>query len=132
MEATAPLISSSLHSMPPPLQIISVGCGKHIQFPPFKFLTPVLAAVIIAAKAFWVNSVSEEAFWANSSSTKGPQITAASQLYFQSSTAEHVRVAILEAFKDACVHYDTPESVAALEQLVLKNQMSTSRPSSVV
>ncbi|KDQ06913.1 hypothetical protein BOTBODRAFT_181130 [Botryobasidium botryosum FD-172 SS1] len=103
MEAAAPLTSSSLHPMPPPLQIISVGC------------------VIIAAKAFWVHS----------GDTGGPEITAASQHYFQSSNAKNVRVAILEAFKDVSGHYDTPESVAALEQLVLKNQMSISPPSSV-
>ncbi|KDQ07727.1 hypothetical protein BOTBODRAFT_596455 [Botryobasidium botryosum FD-172 SS1] len=92
--------------MPPPLQIISVGC----------------AAVIIAAKAFWLHPGDLH---------PQLQITTASQHYFQSSTAEHVRVAILEAFKDASVHYDTPENVAALGELVLKNQMSTSCPSSV-
>ncbi|KDQ11630.1 hypothetical protein BOTBODRAFT_35289 [Botryobasidium botryosum FD-172 SS1] len=101
-----PLITSSLHSMPPALQIISVGC----------------AAVIIAAKTFWLRS----------GTTYNKHIITASQEYFQSSTAGHVRVAILEAFKGASVLYDTPESVAALEQVVLKNKMSESRPGSIM
>ncbi|KDQ20556.1 hypothetical protein BOTBODRAFT_311264 [Botryobasidium botryosum FD-172 SS1] len=109
-----PLISSSLHSIPPPLQIIIVGCGKCIQLPPLRSLTPPLAAVIIAAKAFWLHP----------GYTKPAHITAASQHYFQSGTAEHVRMAILEAFKGAPELYDTPESKAALVQVVLKNQMA--------
>ncbi|KDQ13331.1 hypothetical protein BOTBODRAFT_33656 [Botryobasidium botryosum FD-172 SS1] len=106
IEAATPHITPHLQSMPPALQIISVGC----------------AAVIIAAKAFWLHS----------GYTRVPQITAASQHYFQSTTAEHVRVAILEAFKGAPVLYDTPESIAALEQVVLKNQMSIPHPTSVM
>ncbi|KDQ15019.1 hypothetical protein BOTBODRAFT_32020 [Botryobasidium botryosum FD-172 SS1] len=100
--------------MSPPLQIISVGCGKHIKFPPFRLLTPPLAAVIVAAKAFWLQP----------GRTEPSHIAAASQHYFQSGTAEHVRMAILEAFKDAPVHYNTPEYRAALEKVVLDNQMS--------
>ncbi|KDQ11474.1 hypothetical protein BOTBODRAFT_35345 [Botryobasidium botryosum FD-172 SS1] len=84
--------------MSPPLQIISIGC----------------AAVIVAAKAFWLHP----------GVTKESHITLASQHYFQSSTAEHVRVAILKAFEGPLALYDTPESVATLQQVVLKNQMS--------
>ncbi|KDQ19563.1 hypothetical protein BOTBODRAFT_28140 [Botryobasidium botryosum FD-172 SS1] len=96
--AVTPLIPS-LHSMPPPLQIISVGC----------------AAIIIGAKAFWLHP----------GETKPQHITAASQYYFQSSTAEDVRMAILEAFKGPPELYDTPEGKAALLQVVLANQMSS-------
>ncbi|KDQ11627.1 hypothetical protein BOTBODRAFT_454114 [Botryobasidium botryosum FD-172 SS1] len=122
IEAVTPLISSSLHSMPPPLQIISVGCGKCIQFSPLRFLTPPLAATIIAAKAFWLQP----------GDTQKPQIIAASQHYFQSGTAECVRVAILEAFNGALVQYHTPQSVAALEHVILKNKMADSSPGNVM
>ncbi|KDQ07115.1 hypothetical protein BOTBODRAFT_181005 [Botryobasidium botryosum FD-172 SS1] len=102
----APLVPSSLHSMPPPLQILCVGC------------------VIIAAKAFWVQP----------GDTKTPHITTSSKHYIQSSIADHVDVAILEAFQNNPGPYDTPECLAALQQVVLNNYksyMSKPMPDSV-
>ncbi|KDQ14927.1 hypothetical protein BOTBODRAFT_174437 [Botryobasidium botryosum FD-172 SS1] len=93
-----PLITPSLHSMSPPLQILVVGC----------------AAVIIAAKSFWKHP----------GDTRVPHITASAKDYIQSNTAEHVRVAILEAFQDTPGLYDTPEGKAALLQVILNNQLS--------
>ncbi|KDQ14858.1 hypothetical protein BOTBODRAFT_32211 [Botryobasidium botryosum FD-172 SS1] len=98
MDAIIPLISSHLNSMSPPLQILSVGC----------------AAVIVAAKAFWMRP----------GDTGLGQITDSATQYMESSTADHVRVAILEAFKDTpSGPYDTSESKAALIEVVLNNQM---------
>ncbi|KDQ15775.1 hypothetical protein BOTBODRAFT_31259 [Botryobasidium botryosum FD-172 SS1] len=94
-----PLITPLLHSMSPSLQILVVGC----------------AAIIIAAKAFWGESDGD---------IQAPQITASSEHYIHSSTAEHVKVAILEAFQDTPGLYDTPEGRAALLQVILNNQMS--------
>ncbi|KDQ13568.1 hypothetical protein BOTBODRAFT_33577 [Botryobasidium botryosum FD-172 SS1] len=85
--------------MPPALQTLTVGC----------------ATVIIAAKAFWKQPNGD---------TQADHITAASEDYIQSNTAEHVRMAILEAFQDACGLYDTPQGKAALLQVILNNQMS--------
>ncbi|KDQ09573.1 hypothetical protein BOTBODRAFT_36975 [Botryobasidium botryosum FD-172 SS1] len=84
--------------MSPSLQILSVGC----------------AAIIIAAKAFWINP----------GDARTMDVTGSAEHYMQSSTADHVRVAILEAFQDAPGPYDTPESKAALLKVILNNQMS--------
>ncbi|KDQ09681.1 hypothetical protein BOTBODRAFT_36790 [Botryobasidium botryosum FD-172 SS1] len=98
IKAMAPLITSSLDSMPPPLQILSVGC----------------AAVIVAAKAFWVRP----------GNTMAQHITASSKHYIQSGAEEPARLAILEAFQDNPGPYDTPENRAALQQVVLSNYTS--------
>ncbi|KDQ08562.1 hypothetical protein BOTBODRAFT_564596 [Botryobasidium botryosum FD-172 SS1] len=125
VEAMAPLIPSALHSMSPPLQILCVGCGMCIHFPPLRYLTLSPAAVMIAAKAFW----------AHPGDTQAPQITASSKHYIQSSTAGHVGEAILEAFQGIPGLYDTPESIAALQQVLLSNYksyMSKPMPDSVL
>ncbi|KDQ16453.1 hypothetical protein BOTBODRAFT_249243 [Botryobasidium botryosum FD-172 SS1] len=85
--------------MSPPLQILSVGC----------------AAVIIAAKAFWMHP----------GDIRQQDITVSAEHYMQSSTADHVRLAVLEAFQDAPSRwYNTSEGKAALLGVVLNNQMS--------
>ncbi|KDQ06424.1 hypothetical protein BOTBODRAFT_254196 [Botryobasidium botryosum FD-172 SS1] len=96
-KAITPMISSHFHSMSPPLQILSVG-----------------SAVIVAAKAFWVQP----------GDTGKPQITDSSNQYMEFNTAEHVRAALLEAFQDAGGLYATSESRAALLEVVLSNQLS--------
>jgi len=99
IDTITPLVHSSLYSMPPPLQILAVGC----------------AVIIVTVKAFWKGSPGY--IWSD-------HIIASSQDYIQSNTAEHVRVAILEAFQDTPGLYDTPEGKAALLQVILNNQMS--------
>ncbi|KDQ14904.1 hypothetical protein BOTBODRAFT_332648 [Botryobasidium botryosum FD-172 SS1] len=92
IEAIAPLVHSHLHSMPPPLQILIVGC----------------AAVIIAAKAFWMQP----------SDARASHVIASTDDYIQSCTVEDVKAAILEALQD------TDElGHATLLQVVLNNQI---------
>ncbi|KDQ07087.1 hypothetical protein BOTBODRAFT_226046 [Botryobasidium botryosum FD-172 SS1] len=100
--------------MPPPLQTLNVGCGMCMQSPSFQLLTVSLAAVMIAARAFWVKP----------GDTQAPHITASSKHYIQSSTAERVEEAIVEAFQGIPGLYDTPESIAALQQVVQDNYIS--------
>ncbi|KDQ14918.1 hypothetical protein BOTBODRAFT_32281 [Botryobasidium botryosum FD-172 SS1] len=88
----------SLSTLSPPLQILTMGC----------------AAVIIAAKAFWKQADGD---------VVASEIRASANKYIHSNTAEHVRVAILEAFQDTPGLYDTPEGRAALLQVILNNQM---------
>ncbi|KDQ05971.1 hypothetical protein BOTBODRAFT_279105 [Botryobasidium botryosum FD-172 SS1] len=95
--------------MLPPLQILCVGC----------------AAVIIAAKAFWMQP----------GDIRTSHIAASSMDYIQSGVAEHVRVAISKAFQDIHRLYNTSGSGAALLEVVLSNQMShatNSLPESVL
>ncbi|KDQ14892.1 hypothetical protein BOTBODRAFT_32254 [Botryobasidium botryosum FD-172 SS1] len=98
INAITPHVSSHLQSMLPPLQILCVGC----------------AAVIIAAKAFWMHP----------GDIQKSHITASSVDYIQSGTAEHVRVAISKAFQDMPGLYGTSKSAAALLEIVLSNQIS--------
>ncbi|KDQ14512.1 hypothetical protein BOTBODRAFT_32642 [Botryobasidium botryosum FD-172 SS1] len=98
IQVITPLISSHLHSISPPLQVLSVGC----------------AAVIVAAKAFWMQP----------GDTRPHHIASSFNHYMESGAAEDVKVAILKAFQDAPRPYDTSEGKAALLEVVLNNQMS--------
>ncbi|KDQ14849.1 hypothetical protein BOTBODRAFT_330992 [Botryobasidium botryosum FD-172 SS1] len=56
--------------------------------------------------------------------TKAEHLTASAEQYMHSGTVEHIKVAILGAFPDAPVSYDSSECRAALLKVILNNQMS--------
>ncbi|KDQ16974.1 hypothetical protein BOTBODRAFT_221667 [Botryobasidium botryosum FD-172 SS1] len=86
-----------VHSMPPPLQVLTMGC----------------AVAIIAAKAFWLKP---------GAMTSAQEIRASSELFIQSQTLEHVKVAVLEAFQDVAGPYET-DQYKMLQQIALNNQI---------
>jgi len=84
--------------MSPPLQILLMGC----------------AVVIIAAKGFWLKP---------NGRTRAAEVRASSELYIQSQTPSHVKMAILEAFPGAAGPYDSHQSIKALQQIALNYQI---------
>jgi len=84
-------------TLPFPLQALNLGC----------------AAVIVAAKAFWLHP----------GGVTARDLEDSFNLYLQSGTADQVRMAILEAIPDAATQYDTPECQAELIKIVISCQM---------
>jgi len=99
-DALAPLLPSLVGSLPPPLQVLIVG----------------LAAIIVAANAFWLQPGNVNAL----------TIQNAFGLYMKSSVSDQVRAAVLDAFLGHAGPYDT----TMLVQIVLNNHADLeSKPS---
>ncbi|KDQ06548.1 hypothetical protein BOTBODRAFT_39518 [Botryobasidium botryosum FD-172 SS1] len=100
INALTPLLSS-LAAMTAPLQVLFVG----------------ITAVIIAADSFWLSPGNPD----------GQLVTISLAKYFESSRADHVRVAILEALHKVGGSYDHLD-VAALQKIALNNHTASARP----
>jgi len=99
IDACAPLLASFIHSLPPPLQVLNVTS----------------AAVIVAARLFWLYP----------GGTFVKDVGASLELYVQSGAAYQVNLELLEAFQGAVGWYNTPVHKAAVLQVILNNQMSS-------
>ncbi|KDQ16249.1 hypothetical protein BOTBODRAFT_186622 [Botryobasidium botryosum FD-172 SS1] len=99
--------------LPPYLPILAGSLSLELQV-----LNLAAAIVLIAGKAFWLKS----------GRITPTDFLATLDAYIGGGTANQVRVAILEAFKDGIGGIGTDEWKEAFTQLVLDNQMQTAEP----
>ncbi|KDQ14958.1 hypothetical protein BOTBODRAFT_334013 [Botryobasidium botryosum FD-172 SS1] len=100
--------------MPPPLQVLTMGCGMCFWYTSFRSLTLCSAVAIIAAKALWLEP---------GKLVTVQEIRASAEQYIQSQIPELVKRAVLEAFQDVDGPYDTPQHRETLLSIILNNQI---------
>ncbi|KDQ06263.1 hypothetical protein BOTBODRAFT_39727 [Botryobasidium botryosum FD-172 SS1] len=88
--------------------------------PPFQVLFVGITAAIIAADSFWLSP----------GNPSGQLVSTSLAKYFESNTADHVRVVLLEALHNVGGSY-THLDLAALQQVVLGN-IASARSRSIV